>query len=733
MPAPRSYNVMSGRDSTDTPRDLLTTTEGRLQTNTSNITTKYRESFETWAPNTPGSDWLQVLGNGDIVRAEGNALSASYLVISKSPHFAGTETVVENVNRFGMPLEVCIGAHMSQRTLGQEFALELVSLDALPSLPDIEISSITQATTTLTVVTTTPHGLVPGKRVGITGCSNPLANYPSLVVATAPTPTSFTATAGPNGNIASQTITNPAGAKGFVYFRPALGYAKDGTSLIFENVTATQASAYIRSDAGDSLPSGTPNANHSATILSTASVQALNSTGTYAFQPTNEFRLALMADRVQWAAAPVDSLAALTQFVNRTQVVPNNSKEYEFRIRAANNKALTVPSAQIVSAVKSGTTTATITTATDHGLVAGDVVVVYGIRDQAAASFPNLLTATAVATAPTSTTFTIVQGTASTVTSYGGYVAKVQGGNLMSALGALTMAAQSATITDGILTLVGSAAWSGALIGDFVELVGIRDNTTGASLGLDGAWRVRDIATTNLVLEFVGAGTMPTTLATTNCGGAVIKRTDLRISFLRVFDFERERVEFMPRPTGDLANAVPVVLQGGALTSGTVTVSSGTVAAAGTVAVDAAIGNPVTAGLRASNANIPAMSAAGDSVGWLGTMIGAGIVKPYALPEAGFNASLALTTTTAAAIQAAGAAGIKRHLTAVQAINTGAAAVDLIILDGATERWRLPLPVNIPVAFEFPTEIVTTAATALNANLSAAGTVRANFQGYTAP
>ena len=726
MPSPRSYNVMSGRDNTETPRDLLTTPEGRLQTNTSNITTKYRESFETWAPNTPGSDWLQVLGNGDIARPDGNALSASYLVISKSPLFAGTETVIENVNRFGMPLEVCIGAHMSQRTLGQEFALELVSLDALPSLPDIEISSITQATTTLTVVTTTPHGLVPGKRVGITGCSNPLANYPSLVVATAPTPTSFTATAGPGGTIASQTITNPAGAKGFVYFRPALGYAKDGTSLIFENVTATNASAYIRSDAGDSLPSGTAAGNHSATILSTASVQALNSTGTYAFQPTNEFRLSLMADRVQWAAAPVDSLAALTQFVNRTQVVPNNSKEYEFRIRAANNKALTVPSAQIVSAVKSGTTTATITTATDHGLVAGDVVVVYGIRDQAAASFPNLLTATAVATAPTSTTFTIVIGTASTVTSYGGYVAKVQGGNLMSALGALTMAAQSAAIVDGVLTLVGSASWTGALIGDFVELVGIRDNATGASLGLDGAWRVRDIATANLVLEYIGSGTMPTTLATTNCGGAVIKRTDLRISFLRVFDFERERVEFMPRPTGDIANAVPVVLQGGALTSGTV-------AAAGTVAVDAAIGNPVTAGLRASSANITAMSAAGDSVGWMGTMIGVGVVKPYAIPEAGFNASLALTTTTAAAIQTAGAAGIKRHLTALQAINTGAAAVDLIILDGATERWRLSLPVNIPVAFEFPTEITTTAATALNANLSAAGTVRANFQGYTAP
>jgi len=117
----------------------------------------------------------------------------------------------------------------------------------------------------------------------------------------------------------------------------------------------------------------------------------------------------------------------------------------------------------------------------------------------------------------------------------------------------------------------------------------------------------------------------------------------------------------------------------------------------------------------------------------IGTLIGVPISKPYAIPEAGWNASLALTTTTAAAIQGAPGAGLKRHCTAVQAINTGAAAVELIILDGATERWRITLPINVPIAFELPTEITTTVNTALNANLSAAGTVRANFQGYTAP
>jgi hypothetical protein len=97
------------------------------------------------------------------------------------------------------------------------------------------------------------------------------------------------------------------------------------------------------------------------------------------------------------------------------------------------------------------------------------------------------------------------------------------------------------------------------------------------------------------------------------------------------------------------------------------------------------------------------------------------------------GASLALTTTTPVAIQAAAGAGIKRHMTSFWAINTGASIVDLIILDGATERHRYPLPPNVPVPCEFLTGIVVSTATALNAALSVAGTVRLNAHGYTAP
>jgi hypothetical protein len=75
------------------------------------------------------------------------------------------------------------------------------------------------------------------------------------------------------------------------------------------------------------------------------------------------------------------------------------------------------PIAKIVSIVKTGTTTATVTTDVPHGLLTTSYVTIKGVRDQT--NFPNLTTATVVASTPTTTTFTIVIGGAVTATSYG--------------------------------------------------------------------------------------------------------------------------------------------------------------------------------------------------------------------------------------------------------------------------------------------------------------------------
>lgn len=154
-------------------------------------------------------------------------------------------------------------------------------------------------------------------------------------------------------------------------------------------------------------------------------------------------------------------------------------------------------------------------------------------------------------------------------------------------------------------------------------------------------------------------------------------------------------------------------------------------AAVGQGAEDAAAaGNAVRVGGRVRTASLTTL-VTGDASDLHITTGGQLLVKDGGLTEAAWNASVALTTTTAAPLAAAAGAGLKRHLSSLQAINTGAAVVDLIILDGATERWRLPLPINVPVSFLFPSHLIVAANAALNANLSAAGTVRVNAQGYT--
>lgn len=696
--------------------------DGLLPVNSQNIATKFREAFEAY----PNANWNQTLGSGDLVYADGNAAGASYLVVSKNPLAAGTETSIETVDTFRLPIELSIGAHMSQRTLGQEFSLEVVDTQSLvPDIPDIQIDSIIQTTTTLTVNTLVPHGLSVGRSIGTRQVLDSRVNYPSLVIATVPSPTQFTVTAGPGGTIPSLSSTTatvaaattaalPANAYnngtsgvgatltasangafpaqdgvtltsgqkllvkneaaaanngvyvltqvgseslpwiltrdaafdqagdltvvagalfavsvvvasgatqqykqfylsatvttvgttavtfldsgtnfqyfvGFVFVRQRMGRAQNGVSQIFENTTATNSSMYIRSASGDALPTGTIAGNQSATINTTASIQLAGAVPyTYSFSPTSEYRMYVQVDRTQWVDSAVDATGQTSSRAIRTQVCPDPSVDYKFRVRATNNKSLTLFVSQILSAVKTGTTTATITTTTNHGLLVGDIVQVYGLRAQGATEFPNLTTAAAVLSTPSATQFTIAIGTAGTVTSFGGFVARVNGGVTLATLGTPNISLQSAaltTLSDGTrqLTVVGNATFVGAAaIGDLVELVGVRDNVAGVGLSVDGPWKVASIATTTLtlVLPYSGQRSLPDNFATiaapTACGGAIIRRTDLRLSFIRIFDYERERVELLPRPSGDMAASVPIVAQGGtiAAVTGVTTVST---------------------------------------------------------------------------------------------------------------------------------------------------------------
>ena len=532
-----------------------------------NITGKFREAFENFVP---GVNWNLTTGSGDIVQTDGNAVSSSYLVISKNPLQTATETILTYNGSFPMPIETAVGLSMSQRALGQELAMELVSTETpLPPVADIAIASIQQATTTLTVTTSAAHGLVPGKRIGIKGItSDSRFNYVAVVVATTPSPTTFTVTAGPAGTIASVTA-GPFTSQGFVYLRSALGNAQNGLSEIFENASATNASVYARAAAGDVLPSGTAGGNQSLTVLTTASVQAINSPFTYAFLPSSEYRMNLQADRAQVYDSGVDSTTSTTSRQLRTQVIPDPTKDYTLRFRMTNVDSLPIPNGKIVSAVKTGTTTTTITTESAHGLTTGDSVNVYGIGDTT--NFPNVTTAVIVLSTPTTTTFTIIIAGAVTATSAGGFVSRQQGS--LGIQGVQTIVISSATSTSTQLTLTGSGSWA-SVIGNYVNVYGLRNRSTGADLGLDGAYKVVSQVTNQLVLEPLTGTTLPAPIGPTSSGGAVITRTDARIAFVRIFEYLRERVELMARPTADASAAVTVTgvvaLSGGSSQVGSV-------------------------------------------------------------------------------------------------------------------------------------------------------------------
>ena len=523
-----------------------------------NITGKFRESFESF---TPGVNWTLVTGSGDIVQTDGNAVSASYLVISKDPLTAETETSLTYTGSFPMPIETSVGLSMSQRTLGQELSMELVSTETpLSPVANIAISNIVQVTTTLTVTTSAAHGLVPGKRIGIRGItSDSRLNYPSVVVATTPSLTTFTVTAGPAGTIASGSL-GPFTNQGFVYFRSSMGYAQNGISEVFENTSVTNASIYLRSSSGDTLPSGTAIGNHSVTVSTLTAVTPTNSAYTYAFLPASEYRFILKSDMAQALDVAVDSSTTLPASRQlRTQVIPDPTKDYTLRFRATNVDSLPIPNGKIVSAVKTGSSVATITTAADHGLTTGDFITIYGIGDST--NFANQTAQVQVASVPTSTTLTVSFGASVSATSAGGLVSRSQGGTNIQGVQAAVAAIASSTTTQLTLTS-GTSSWT-LIIGDYVNVYGLRNRATGADLGFDGAYKVVDQITSTLVLEPLTGTTLPAAIGSTQTGGAVIKRTDARISFVRIYEYLRERVEV--QPNGAFAASVPVSVNGGSI------------------------------------------------------------------------------------------------------------------------------------------------------------------------
>ncbi|PQP24178.1 hypothetical protein [Rhodococcus opacus] len=513
-----------------------------------NARSKFRDGFSSQdvsgTPKPEIWDFVNETAGGanHIVNYGGNAQGSSYLRISLDPFVDSSEVTLTSKETFQMPMRVGFGVSISQRIIGQECFVGLVGADAAGTgvdtlTPDTD-KAITGATATIAsnvaTFTLTNHGFAGGDRVSIYGCAEHRLNVGPVTV-TVIDKNTFTVPC---------TLTNATYSTvgGYVRHCDPLRYAKNGLGLVFENGTATNATFVSRRN-GEKYRS----ANN--TVATTTASQTNTSAHSDSFNAAGTQELFLAMDECSYRSFTSDSNGGISGSNKYSQGIPDEDNRYKLQIRARNLTGMTKPVAKITAIAKTASTTATVTTDVAHGLVTGDYVQVYGVADQT--NFPALTGQTVVASAPTSTTFTVVIGTSSTTSSSGGVVFKNEGS--VTAPGAFSQAVQSISRASNVLTAVGSGTWTTPLPGEFLQLHGM----TGSAAAYDGAYKVLRVNGSSLELESTGAD-----FGSITTGGAVFRRTDIRIHFTRVMDYTRHVVEVNGgRGTpADANNAVPVTI-----------------------------------------------------------------------------------------------------------------------------------------------------------------------------
>ena len=483
--------------------------------------------------------WDSSIDANDIAVQGGNAFGASYLRISKSPLVANTETSITSKQTFTFPFKFGAGLSLSQRIVGQEFSFELVGVDSADAVTNsapvanIAISgNITVTTNVWTINTTAAHGLHGNDRIVLTGCLDSRLNVGPVNVTSVLSATQFTITS----TLANATYTATGGQ---VVWADAFAYAYNAAGILYEIATVTNATFATRRN-------GSSYRNLNNTVATTTAVQSTTTNFSDAFNSANNNELYASVDEVSYRSITPDGVAVPSGLNKYSQSLPDNSYNYKIRLRAKNLPNFSPTVARITGIAKTGTTTATVTTDVPHGLSTSDWVQIYGVRD--ITNFPNLTAQTAVASVPTSTTFTIIIGSASTTSSSGGAVIRNQG-SILSPAANFTI--QSIARASNILTVTLNTTATLALPGEYYHIYGLE----GSAQQYEGGYKVLQITGSTVLLESVGSD-----FGSINTGGMLIKRTDYRIHYVKAVDYTRLVAEIVGGRGNatDINNSVPV-------------------------------------------------------------------------------------------------------------------------------------------------------------------------------
>lgn len=688
----------------------------------SNVRESFREGFAS-LPLDPAR-WT-IVSSGPVLALEGgNAAGASYVSIVHSA-LAPSSFDIFTVENFKIPVRCAEMVSLANRQLGHELVLALagvnsmgdLDLDATPT-PLAISGNITVATNVWTVNTSVPHGLVVGDRVILYNCLDSRLNVGPVQIATTPTLSQFTFTS----TLANGTYTATGGQ---VLRVAADGGAKRSVGWLVDGLTATNLRFFTRD--GAERPFLSANTASGVTNWSTAVIPnvGVNFAASYAdaLQPAATLDRILTSSECHWMVTPTDSATPAT-LLKRTQALPGKDQLFKLRALSRTLDNMSRPVGRIQSIAKSGTTTATVTFDAPHGLTTSDFVVLMGVRDQT--NFPNLATATAVASVPNATQITIVIGTASTTSSFGGFVARVNGGQLpaLFATGAVQTIQANA---DGNLVVVGNVSWpAAALLGEIITLYGLRDGSTGYPQ-YEGMYKLlTPTGNATIILKPMENQDISPLVSALTVGGSLIKNQAVRFHGARVQDYERQVVDIYGAVNKqDNASALPVAIMSSATNSINLVTPTDGHSVQGGVAADAVLrGNPVRGGLVARTADQAVVSANNDVQNMVGDMTGYLLITKQ-IPTLTFAASSAeINSTTPVPVLAAPGAGVRTVVKGVQVANTGATATIVELLDNTTVISTIAVPGNSTVSFDM-SEHVMAQNTALQARLrsGSSGTV----------
>lgn len=135
-------------------------------------------------------------------------------------------------------------------------------------------------------------------------------------------------------------------------------------------------------------------------------------------------------------------------------------------------------------------------------------------------------------------------------------------------------------------------------------------------------------------------------------------------------------------------------------------------------------------GVRASATPTTPASAAGDYASMMVDVEGKTVVTLHAAPEQTKQARVDFTATSDLQLLPSAGAGLRNYITDITVENTGAAAARFLLRDGTTTIWSATVPAGSTLTRTFGTALRGTAATVVNGQLGAAGTVTVSVSGF---